>query len=175
MKVRIVSPGWETFTGPLGQNAHFENGESVEDLTLRQVARIGSSLQIIDVATGEQVGPSVIAASMRFNEAPVAEPNLMKVDLDAKAAADALADRERLAKEEEIRKVAEAQALEAAREKAEAEAKLVVYSRQELEAIGANDGIDGLRHIAKPFGVRGRGISELITEILAAQAKLVAE
>jgi hypothetical protein len=170
MRVRIVSPGWETFTGSLGFRAVFENGESVGPLDRRQIARIGSSIQIVDIETGLQVGPSVVAASMKFNEAPVAEPLIEQSVVD-RAEAD---ERERLAKEAEARKAEEAKALEAAKAKAAEEAASVVYTRQELEAIGANDGIAGLRVIAEPLKVKGRGIAELVTEILAAQAKLAA-
>lgn len=171
MKVRIVSKGWETFTGNFGFGAAFVDGVSVGELDSRQVARIGANLQIENIETGLQVGPSVTAANLRLEDVPVAEVLLDNSKLEA----DAAAEKERLAKEEADRKAADAAALEAAKAKAAEEALSVVYSRQELEAIGANDGIEGLRAIAKPLGVKGRGITELTTEILAAQAKLAAE
>lgn len=43
------------------------------------------------------------------------------------------------------------------------------YTREDLEGVADKDGIAGLRAIAEPLGVRGRGIAELIGEILAAQ------
>lgn len=43
------------------------------------------------------------------------------------------------------------------------------YTREQLEAIADERGIGGLREIAEKFGVKGRGIVELITEILKAQ------
>lgn len=46
---------------------------------------------------------------------------------------------------------------------------LVVYTREELEAIADNDGIRGLRDVAELRGVKGRSIEELISELLAAQ------
>lgn len=169
MKVRIASKGWESYTGPLGQGAVFQDGEA--DLTERQVRRIGASLILIDVETEKQVGPSAVAASIKFESAPVATPLASKADVD-KQEAD---EREALARAEEARKAEEAKALEAARAKAAADAKSIVYSRQELEAIGANDGVGGLREIADPLGVKGRGITDLVTAILTAQAKLAAE
>jgi hypothetical protein len=175
VKVRIVSPGWENFTGQMGFGAPFENGVSTIDLTPRVINRLGASLQIVDADTGVQVGPSANAVFIHSQEAPVTAPLAEKVDVD-KAEAD---ERERLIKEADERKAAEAEALAAAKAKAEAEAaenaKSVIYTRQELEAIGANDGIDGLRQIASPLGVKGRAIAELVTEILAAQAKAAAE
>jgi hypothetical protein len=173
MKVRIVAPGWENFTGPLGQGAYFENGEA--DLNWRQVARIGASIHLVDAETGEQVGPAAIAAAAKYESAPVIPELANKSDLDAAAEADAAAEREKLAKAEEERKAKEAEALEAAKEKAAAEAKEVVWSRQELEAVGANDGVEGLRKLADPLGVKGRSITELVDKILEAQAKNAAK
>lgn len=43
------------------------------------------------------------------------------------------------------------------------------HTRAELEAIADQRGIAGIREIADQYGVKGRGIVELITEILAAQ------
>jgi len=43
------------------------------------------------------------------------------------------------------------------------------HTREELEDIADKHGIAGLREIADKYGVKGRGIVELITEILAAQ------
>lgn len=43
------------------------------------------------------------------------------------------------------------------------------YTREELEKIADKDGIAGLRDIAAKFGVKGRGIVELIDEIMAKQ------
>lgn len=169
MKVRIVAPGWENFTGVLGQGAYFENGEA--DLNWRQVARIGASIHLVDAETGEQVGPGAVAAGLKYEEAPIVPPMVTKTEDDAKIEADATAEREKLAAAEDARKAKEAEALEAARAKAAEDAKSIVYTRQELEAVGANDGIDGLRQIAEPLGVKGRSISEMVDSILNAQAK----
>lgn len=43
----------------------------------------------------------------------------------------------------------------------------LTYTREQLEKIADDDGIAGLRKIADKHGIRGRGIQELITEILA--------
>lgn len=43
------------------------------------------------------------------------------------------------------------------------------YTEEDLLKIADKEGITGLRKIAKPIGVRGRGKSELIKEILEAQ------
>lgn len=43
------------------------------------------------------------------------------------------------------------------------------YTRESLEAIADAQGINGLRVIGEKYGVKGRGIVELINEILRAQ------
>lgn len=173
MKVRLAAKGWETFTGSFGFQAEFKNGVSVGDLSPRQVARIASTTRVVDAETGEQVGPSVIALAVHSATMPAAPTVKTKVDTDREEEID----RARLLKEQAEREAQQAAALAEAEAKAERQEDkdIIVYSRQELEAIGANAGISGLREIATPLGVKGRAISELVTEILAAQAKKVAE
>lgn len=43
------------------------------------------------------------------------------------------------------------------------------YTKEALEKIADTDGIAGLRALGEKYGVKGRGIVELITEILKAQ------
>lgn len=172
MKVRIMTPGWETFTGSMGFKAMFKDGVSVEDLDPRQVARIGSNLRIHDIETGLQVGPSVVARAAQTVSAPVVQ-ELPRLDTVKQEEA---VTREKLISEGKARKAADEAALADAEAKAaESIDEIVVYSRQELEAIGANDGIDKLREIASPLGVKGRAISDIIEAILKAQNKLVTE
>ena len=52
---------------------------------------------------------------------------------------------------------------------AEAQADAIRYTKEALEKIADTSGIAGLREVADKFGVKGRGIVELITEILKAQ------
>jgi hypothetical protein len=168
VKVRIVSKGWESYTGSLGFRAVFKDGVSVDDLDTRQVARIGSNLTIIDVETGLQVGPSVAHLNLQPVSFRVAEVLVDQAQEDRTVAFD----RDKLAAEVETRKATDAAALADAQRKAQEQFDAdVVYSRVELEAIGANDGIAGLRAISTPLGVKGRGIAELVNEILAAQAQ----
>lgn len=53
----------------------------------------------------------------------------------------------------------------------ESTTKTPAYTREHLEKIADKDGIAGLRKIADPKGIKGRGIAELISEILADQAE----
>jgi hypothetical protein len=169
MIVQITAPGWEGFTGSLGFEAVFEDGVSVVELTPRQVSRIGSSLTIIDVATGLQVGPAADLANMRLEKFEVLAPTPRQDVIDQ----EEKTEKERLFKEAGDRAKVDAEALVTAQAKAEASVEsVVIYTRVELEAIGSNDGIQGLRDIAQPLGVKARAISEMISEILSAQSKL---
>jgi hypothetical protein len=166
---RLTAPGWENFTGSMGLNAMFKDGRSVEPLTPRQIARIGSTTVLVNDETGEQVGPSVIHWNVQSTAMTVPTPLQTQTQADA----DAEVERARLIAEADARKAEEAAALAEAQAKAQAAVdEAVVYTRQELEAIGANDGIAGLRAIATPLGIKGKAIAELVTEILAHQAKL---
>lgn len=168
MKVRITSAGWEKFSGNFGFQTPFKDGVSVNDLDARQIARIGSSVHIVDADTGAQVGPAQAALALQdkpLPTAPVAKTlDVVKVDEERQRAALAAAEVKR--KAEEKAALAEAEAKAAADRK---DAEIVVYTRAELEAIGANNGIQGLRDIAKPLGVKGKGIQELVNSILKAQ------
>lgn len=171
MKVRLTAPGWENFTGTLGFQAEFVNGVSVNDLTPRQIARIGSSTTIVDVETGKQVGPSVTAQMINSATAPVIAPMETVVEIEARERDE----RVELAKAQAEQKMLDEQALADAESKiADASSEdLVIFSRMELEAIGANDGINRLREIAEPYDVRARDIPSLIEKIIQAQNKAV--
>lgn len=170
MKVRITSAGWDKFSGNFGFQTPFKNGVSVNDLDARQIARIGSSVRIVNAETGEQVGPAQIALMLQAKTMTVAAPaktlDVVKVDQARERAALDAAEKTRVAAEKEALAAAAAKAAED-----RAADEIVIYTRAELEAIGANDGIQGLREIAQPLGVKGRGIKELVDEILKAQTK----
>lgn len=51
----------------------------------------------------------------------------------------------------------------------DADVKSTVWTRESLEELAGKDGIDGLRRVASPLGIKGRGKEELIAEILKAQ------
>lgn len=169
-KVRLASAGWENFTGTFGFQATFTDGVSDNELNARQIARIGSSVKIVDVETGEQVGPAQMAVLLQVQ--PIASPEQPKT-LDV-VKRDEAREKAALIEAEAKRKAEEKIALTEAQRKADeakAEDEIVIYTRGELEAIAANNGIHGLREIATPLEVKGRGIQELVNEILKAQSK----
>ena len=172
MKVRIISPGWETYSGSFGYKATFTDGVSDGDLDARQIARIGSSLNLVDADDGAQVGPAAMAIALMPLDIPIAAELQTKTQFDTEVD-DA---RSKLMEAEAVAKAKEADALATAQAKAaETPDEIIIYSRQELEAIAANDGINELRKLALPYGVKARAINELVGEILAAQsAKVVA-
>lgn len=140
-KIRIVEPGWETFTGSMG-GAEFVNGESVEPVTQVQVDRIGASIRI-ELESGKQGGIQERLVSMKGVEVAelVGMPVMTEADVEAQ-------------------KVNEVKAAEAA---------MIFHSEAELEAIALEKGLKGLRALGDPLGVKGRSIPELIREILAAE------
>lgn len=169
MKVRITSKGWENFTGTFGFQAVFKDGVSVDDLNPRQIARIGSTVRIVDSETGQQVGPAQVA--LMLQNKPMTVPPVAKT-LDV-VKVDEERERQALIEAEKAREREQAAALAAVERKVEekSDEDIVIYTRAELEAVAANNGIGGLRDIAKPLNVKGRGINELVDEILKAQAK----
>lgn len=170
IKVRLAAPQWANFTGSMGFGAKFKNGVSIEPLSARHIARIASSTRVVDNETGEQIGPSVTQLDItRRAQAPVIKQakTLDVVKQEEKAEAEVLAKQAAKEKAEEEAALAEAQA----KLEAETDDELVIYSRQELEAIGHNDGVAGLRPIGDKLDVKGRAISDLIDRILEAQAE----
>lgn len=171
-KCRLTSGAWTNYTGSMGFGAMFEDGLSVDKLTARQIARIGSSTELVHADTGEQVGPSALHNFIHDKNMQVAEK------LQSKKEADKEEEDQRaiLIQQEKERKAQEEANLAEARAKAEAAIEeAVIYSREELEAIGSNEGISGLREIGDELGVKGRAISDLIDEIIAKQNQLTAE
>lgn len=177
MQIRIKSPGFEGFTGPLGTGTMFEDGVSVGEVSHRAMMRIGAIFNAVEVledgSDGPQIGPSAMLVNIRADDMPVAEQPETGTESDEREANEAAAAAAREAYEKDEAEKVEAErkaALEAARLKAESETP-VVYTREELEAIGANDGIAGLREIGEKIDASGRSINELVVAILRKQTK----
>lgn len=143
MKIKLVSPGWETFSGAFG-NVQFLDGVSVDDVTKREADRLAALTRVVTL-DGEAVGLQERLIHNSAARAPVLEPL-------------------------EVQTVAEKEAEKVEDAKVEA-APAVSYSQEDLEKVADAKGIVGLRAIAEPLGVRGRSIVELIKEILVAQSE----
>ena len=131
MKIKLVEPGWETFSDYLGF-VLFQNGESVEDVSPAEAARLAS---IVRIETLEGRNPS---------------PAQMILDSWSGPMIVATTDT--------------ADATKAASQAAPAKS----WTQEELSAIADEKGIKGLREIGDALGVKGTGISDMISKIVEA-------
>lgn len=149
--LRITATGWETYTGDFGGVA-FVNGLSVDVLSRRQIDHI-SALVRCDLSDdkGALMGQSGISARLvggvNIGDAPSSLRKATQDELDADR-------RQRLTN---IGK-----------------APTKIYTKEELEAIAAKEGLSGLRKIGDAWSVRDRAIGKLVTLILNAQNVFVA-
>ena len=142
-RIRISEAGWATFTGHLG-GVYFDNGISAEAVDPAMTLRLGSLMSITKVDTDEQAGGAAEDQRNINSSAPVEAPIVGAEFVEAAATTPV---------------------------KVATHAPAVTHTRESLEAIADAQGIAGLREIAEPKGIKGRGIAELIEEILADQAK----
>lgn len=146
MKLKITEKGFEHMNGPIAE-VMFVDGVSVGDVSEHQAQRIAAAMRC---ETLEGVNPSTAAALLR--------------SMDDRAPVVA-----------EMERGVEGEAPKAIVEVAAPVVPVVTttYTREELEGVADKAGIKGLREIAKPFGVKGTSIKELIDEVLKEQAKAV--
>lgn len=117
----------------------FKNGISIDAVAPSIANQLGSILSVEAIDDAAQVGAGAQLKNTYNDEAKVVEA------LTKKTPETVSADQ-----------VKDAPVFEA-------------YTREQLEAIADQDGIGGLRAVAEKFGIKGRGINELITEILRYQ------
>lgn len=138
-RIRITEPGFQALSGYFG-TIEFRDGVSIEPVHWLEQQRLGGLVRFVS-AEDDEAGLEI---------GPAAEM-VRHRDMDA--------DDERT------------KATDAAVTTVDGGVRLVgeTYSRDDLEDIADKRGIAGLRDIAKAWGVKGRSINEMITEILAAQ------
>jgi hypothetical protein len=141
-RVRIVEAGWADYTGHLGP-VEFKGGVSVDPVSHREQQTVGSIIRVESADEGED-------------------------DAQLGPAAELIRGRSINADDERV--LAAGQSVSVG-EHGEVRLAVERYTREELEAVADRRGITGLRDIASPYGVKGRGITELINEILQAQNK----
>lgn len=153
-RLKITSKGWETYTGYLGM-VEFQDGVSVRPVDRVLSDRIASAVSMVFVdESGVELDPAGPAHRIVGGATVSVDPSQMD-----------------LASDEEL-------AEEAARIAAELPPPppdVKIHSLEELEEIAGKKGINALREVAKPWGVRDRSIPGLIAEILKAQADYVAK
>jgi hypothetical protein len=129
MRIKIIQPGWENYTGPLGL-ATFVNGVA-ENVSPRGAAMVAN---VILVETDEGTNPSDSQRALDSQATPMGIPEPVSPGPAAPAA--------------EPRPI---------------------YTREQLEQTADKRGIEGLRELAKPYGVKSSSIVKLIQAILDAQ------
>lgn len=127
MKIKIVEPGWETFSDHLGF-VLFKDGVSVEDVSPAEAARLASIVRI-ETLEGRNPSPAQMILDNWSGPMIVATTDTA----DAAMAASA-----------------------------------VSWTQEELSAIADEKGIKGLREIGDALGVKGTGISDMISKIVEA-------
>lgn len=151
-RIKIIQPGWEGFTGDIGQTA-FEDGVSVDHASRRQIDIIGASLTLVEVdEDGDETGEDPRLQHALITEtalrAPVLEGLVVATDADMKSVAAI---------------------------KTVDPSTIVFHTKDELEAIGSEKGIAGLREITDALGVKARSINEAVKIILKTELKLRAQ
>lgn len=148
MKLKITSPGYGKFSGFMG-GVLFENGVSVDDVSDAEARALGSIMRVESVDTGMQQGDAADLARNRHT--PAGKIARFSKSSEQPAPSKPLSVPETPA--------------------AASEAPSKKYTKAELETIADMHGINGLREIGEPLGLRGRGIKELIDAIIDAQGK----
>ncbi|KAA5604426.1 hypothetical protein F1188_16340 [Roseospira marina] len=140
MKVKIVEPGFESFTGHFGL-VEFQNGVSLRDVEPYELDRLAANVRIENLK-GQAAGVADRMVEAHNEVAPVISPLVRGLPEQVmapvpKTVAEGLPPR--------------------------------VYSEKELGAIADEGGIKMLREIGEKWEVKGRGIAELIHDILDAE------
>jgi hypothetical protein len=151
--VKITAAGWETFSGDFC-GWEFKDAVSVSPVPRNIVDRMSACLscEISDLDGNElgQGGAAARLAGAKEVSAEVTAPLAFATEAEVAAEhAKALHD-------------------------AGIQVGEKIYTEKELEAIASADGIEGIRLIAKPYGVKDRSIAKLIVEIIKAQNKHLA-
>jgi hypothetical protein len=155
MKIKIVQPGWDSYTGLLG-TIRFENG--IGEATRTEAIRCGSTLKIAEYdevtgTTGDLISPAAEIVRRKSDSAPVVTALTRGVDEPPVIGSTE----------------APAEAEEPANTEGDTPAESPLRTKEELEEIADAKGIAALREIAEPLGVRDTSIAGLIEKILKAQ------
>lgn len=147
-RIRLTSTGWAGYTGYLG-SVQFIDGVSVAPVSPLLVARIGGAINSvkIDDETGVETAAGLASLRIEVSSIPIPVANISRRATEAEVLA------------EQLRIQADAKNGRAAR----------TYSHADLETIASDEGIAGLREIAKAWGVKERSIPKLIAAIEKAQ------
>ena len=159
MQVRITDPGFANLTGLLG-SVQFVDGVS-ENISNAEAERLGC---IIKCETLEGVNPSATQRMIDVKGRGV--DDLVKAGKGVSGATQPNSAQAAPVVEEKVEEKVEVEQPQVA-----GPASLVFnFTQEQLEALADSQGIAGLRSFAEPYGIKGRAIAEIITELMALKA-----
>lgn len=150
--VKVTEKGFENLTGMLG-NVEFVDGVSVENLPQRDADRLGSIMRVENSDSGEQVNAAKTIEETLRPERKQSDPVEETTDVSP-ADEDSVESVENDALDESVSEETE---------------EVTLYTEAALQIVADEEGIEGLRQIANPLGVKGTSIVKLIDAILKAQ------
>lgn len=147
MRIKIVEPGWETFSDKMGP-VEFVNGVSVGHVADHDLMNIAASLRVVeyqeDGTTGLQQG--FAAEAVRIKNLSVAPDRRIGIGgPDKEGTSTPIAPPAPATK---------------------------YWTYEELAAIADAKGVSGVREVGTPLGATGRNPAEVIAKILKQQDKL---
>lgn len=183
IRVRIVQQGRENMCGLMGRY-EFQDGVSVKEIPVREAVRLGAILSIEDL-DGKPIHPSTylyenasaVEAPIVSFERGVTDPNapVPGDDQTIEKGANASAPSKNVVQVATVKpQVGEGDESLAPEVVGSEPVQMRVYSQVELEEVADKTGIEGLREIARPLGVKSNSITKLVSEIIEAQTKRTA-
>lgn len=162
MKIRILTPGFEHFTGLFG-TVDFEDGVSVDEVSKAEASRLGTILSIEDADTG--VNPSVTQLMVDLHNKNTEELGLRPVEL-LKVFPGEVADNQPAVINQEGESTSKV-GLEAKEVRSELSYD---FTAEDLAALADKEGIAGLRAFADQYKVNDKSIGGLIKKLLDLKA-----
>jgi hypothetical protein len=148
-KIKMTGKGYELFTGPFGTH-EFVNGVSVEDVSTRDAERLGA---VIPIETVDGVEMNVASSIQKKREA-----NDQQVKQDAVVV-------EETESEEEVEEVEES--LDEDWIEKSVSTSAFMFNEAQLVLIADEEGIEGLRKLSEPVGLKSNSITGLLKKMLA--------
>lgn len=161
MRLKITQAGLDNYEGFL-QCIPFKNGLSLRDVTPVEAIRI-SVVMACQWENGAEVSREIDNSQVSSDYSPVTKQVYVKSEVvggnDAEHPTFLYHDEE---KPKDVEYKTKVEVLPPAEEVPEV---IVRYTREELEAIADEKGINGLRDIATPLGLKGTSIRMLLDKI----------
>lgn len=162
MKIRILAQGFEHYTGHFGTVA-FEDGVS-EEISGPDAQRMGSIMHVEVVGTGENPSVTQMLVDTRNRNLEEIGETKTLAQLDEEAKAAARANKQSADKAESQPKHSAGQTEAPSVDPATLDYS---YTKEDLGALVAKQGIAGLRAFSEPYGIKGRSVRTIIEDMLA--------